>query len=55
VTRSDGVMMSTRGEAPPGRGKGGDDTNWASANLNVPKNKKNPRDRFNWYKWMMKI
>jgi hypothetical protein len=28
------------GEAPPGRGKGGDDASWADANLTRPKMKK---------------
>jgi hypothetical protein len=47
--------MSVRGETASGRGKGGDDTGWADVNLIGPKNKKNSRGRFNWYKWMMKI
>jgi hypothetical protein len=33
VTRRGGVTTSTGGEAAPGRGKGGDNINWADANL----------------------
>jgi hypothetical protein len=33
VTRCSDVAMSARGEAVPGRGKGGDDISWADANL----------------------
>jgi hypothetical protein len=34
-----GVATSVRGEAAPGRKKGGDDVNWADTNLTGPKNK----------------
>jgi hypothetical protein len=47
VTRCGSVMTSARGEATPGRGKGGDDTCWADTNFTAPKNKENPRGRFN--------
>jgi hypothetical protein len=50
VTQRDGMAMSAGGEVPPGRGKGGDDASWADANLTGPKNKENPRGRFNCYK-----
>jgi hypothetical protein len=33
--------MSTRGEAAPERGKGGNDTNWTDANLTGLKNEEN--------------
>jgi hypothetical protein len=33
VIQRDGVMISARGEAAPGREKGGDDTSWADTNL----------------------
>jgi hypothetical protein len=55
VTRCGGVMTSARGEVAPRRGKGEDDASWADANLTGPKNKENLRDRFSWYKWMVKI
>jgi hypothetical protein len=41
MTRRGGVMMSARGEAAPGKGKGEDNTSWAVANLHGPKNKEN--------------
>jgi hypothetical protein len=41
VTRRDGMEMSTRGDAAPGKGKRGDDTSWADVNLTRPKMKKN--------------
>jgi hypothetical protein len=50
MTQHDGVVTSAGGEAPPGRGKGGDDASWADANLTGPKSKKNSRDRFSSYK-----
>jgi hypothetical protein len=40
VTRCSGMMTSTRGEAAPGRGKGGDNAGWADVNLTGPKMKK---------------
>jgi hypothetical protein len=40
ATRSGDVATSARGEATLGRKKGGDDVNWADANLNGSKNKK---------------
>jgi hypothetical protein len=55
MTRCGGVMTSDRGEAVPGRDKGGDDVSWADVNLIRLKNKENPHSRFNWYKWMIKI
>jgi hypothetical protein len=55
VTRCGGVTTSAGGEATPGRGKGGDDANWADVNLTMPKNKENLPGRFSWYKWMVKI
>jgi hypothetical protein len=55
VARCGGVMMSARGEATPRRGKGGDNSSGADANLTGPKNEENPRGRFNWYKWMVNI
>jgi hypothetical protein len=33
VIQRGGVVMSTGGEATPGRGKGGGDVSWAHANL----------------------
>jgi hypothetical protein len=55
VTQCGGVTTLARGEVAPGSGKGGDDPSSADANLTEPKNKENPRDRFSWYKWMVKI
>jgi hypothetical protein len=49
------MMMSIGGEATPGREKRGDDDSWAGANLIGPNNEENLRDRFNCYKWTMKI
>jgi hypothetical protein len=40
VTWCSGVTTSTRGEAAPRKGKGGDDASWTNANLTGPKNKK---------------
>jgi hypothetical protein len=40
VTQRGGVMMLVGGEAAPGRGKEGDDANWADTNLTGPKNEK---------------
>jgi hypothetical protein len=48
-------MMSNRGEATPGRGKGGDNASWVDVNLSRLKNKENSYDRFSWYKWTVKI
>jgi hypothetical protein len=55
VTQRDGVITSIGGEVPLRREKGEDDTNWTDVNLTGLKNKKNPRDLFNWYKWIVKI
>jgi hypothetical protein len=38
--KHDRMMTLARGEVPPGRGKGGDDTSQAKVNLTEPKNKK---------------
>jgi hypothetical protein len=40
------VVTSVRGEAVPGREKGGDDISWADVNLSRPKNEKKLRCRF---------
>jgi hypothetical protein len=40
VTRHSDVVTSARGEPTPGRGKEGDNTDWANANLTRPKNEK---------------
>jgi hypothetical protein len=40
VTRCSGMTMSVGGEAALGRGKGGDDANWADANFTSQKNEK---------------
>jgi hypothetical protein len=50
-----GVATSIGGEEAPGRGKGGDGTSWANTNFTGLKNKENPYDRFNCYKWTVKI
>jgi hypothetical protein len=55
VTQRGGVATSVGGEAAQGRGKGGDDVSWAGANFIGPKNEENPRGRFSWYKWTVKI
>jgi hypothetical protein len=55
VTHHSGVTMSTRGEMALRRGKRGDDASWADVNLTRLKNEENLRDRFNWYKWTVKI
>jgi hypothetical protein len=55
VKRCDGVTMSTGGETTLGRRNGGDDPSWADANLTGPKNEKNSRGQFSYFKWMMKI
>jgi hypothetical protein len=39
VTRRGDVTTSARGDAPAGRGKGGDDASWADMDLIGPKNK----------------
>jgi hypothetical protein len=46
VTRCGGVKTSTREEAAPRRGKGGDDINWGDVNLTGSKNEENQCDRF---------
>jgi hypothetical protein len=43
MTQHGGVMMSAGGGAAPRRGKGGDDTSWADADLTGLKNEKNSR------------
>jgi hypothetical protein len=48
-------MTSVVGEVAPVRAKGGDDTSWADVNLSGQKNKENPRGRFSYYKWTVKI
>jgi hypothetical protein len=40
VTRRSGVVTSVEGDAASGKEKGGDDANWADANLTRPKNEK---------------
>jgi hypothetical protein len=55
VTRCGGVTTSTGVEAAPGKGKRVDDVSWADTNLTKSKIKKNPRGRFNCFKWMVKI
>jgi hypothetical protein len=50
MTRCGGVATVARGEAAPGREKGGDDTSWVDANLTGPKNKENPRGCFSCFK-----
>jgi hypothetical protein len=55
VTRRGGVTMSAREEAALRREKGVDDIDWADANLTGQKNGENPRGRFSWYKYMVKI
>jgi hypothetical protein len=49
------VVMSAGVETALERGKGVDDVSWDDANLIGSKNKENPRGRFSYYKWMMKI
>jgi hypothetical protein len=55
VTQCDGVTMSIGGEAVPMRGKERDDAGWVHMDFTGLKNKENARDRFNCYKWMLKI
>jgi hypothetical protein len=55
MTWRDNITTSTGGEATTGRGKGGDNANWADMNFTGPKNKENPRSQFSWYKWTVKI
>jgi hypothetical protein len=55
VIRRGGVTTSVGGEVALRRRKEGDDANWTNTNFTGPKNKENPRDRFSYYKWMMKI
>jgi hypothetical protein len=40
MTRCDGVVTSTGGEAAPDKKNGGDDVSWADTNLTGPKIKK---------------
>jgi hypothetical protein len=40
VTRYDEMITSVRGDALPGRGKGGDDASWVGANFTRSKIKK---------------
>jgi hypothetical protein len=44
-----------RGDATPGREKGGDGASWDDINFTGLKNKKNSRSRFSCYKWTVKI
>jgi hypothetical protein len=46
VTQRDEMTTLAGGEAPPGRGKRGDDASWADTNLTELKNKENSRGRF---------
>jgi hypothetical protein len=55
MTRYGSVMTTVGGEVAPRRKKGGDDDSWADANLTGSKNEENPRGRFSWYKWTVKI
>jgi hypothetical protein len=55
MTQCGGEATSTGGEVTPGREKGGDDVSWADMNLSKSKNKKNSYDRFNYFKWTVKI
>jgi hypothetical protein len=52
--RHSDVVTSAGGEPTPGRGKGGDNTDWANANLTRPKNEKKSRDQFSCYNLMTK-
>jgi hypothetical protein len=54
MARCGSMAMSNRGEAAPGRGKGGDDVSWADANLTGPKNKENSHSWSSYYKWTVK-
>jgi hypothetical protein len=45
VTRRGDVTTSIEGEMVLGRGKGGDDANWADTNFTMSKNEENPRGR----------
>ncbi len=40
MTWRSSVTTAAKGEAAPGRGKGGDDVSWADANLSKPKMEK---------------
>jgi hypothetical protein len=55
VTWRGGVTMSVRGEAAPGKGKGGGDASWPDVNLTRQINEENPHKHFSWYKWVIKI
>jgi hypothetical protein len=55
VIRHGGMTTSTGGEAPQGRGKGGDDASWTNVNFIGPKIEENPHGRFSYYKWTVKI
>jgi hypothetical protein len=50
MTHRSGVMTSAGGEVTSGRGKGGDNTSWADANLTGMENEENSCSRFNCYK-----
>jgi hypothetical protein len=50
MIRRGSIATSAGGEATPGRGKGGDDVDWADANLTEPKNEENSRGRLGCYK-----
>jgi hypothetical protein len=49
------MVTSAGGEAVLGRGKGEDDASWTDANFIGLKNEENPRGRFSYYKWTIKI
>jgi hypothetical protein len=55
VTRRGDMTTLTGGGVTPGGGKGGDDASWVDPNLTGLKNEENPHDRYNWYKWTVKI
>jgi hypothetical protein len=48
-------MTSAGGETELRKGKGRDGASWADVNLIGPKNEKNTRGPFSWYKWTVKI
>jgi hypothetical protein len=49
------MATSAGGEVTPRRENAGDDASWADTNITGPKNKENPHDQFNCYKWAVKI
>jgi hypothetical protein len=55
VIQRGGMTMSAGGEAPLGRGNGGDDARWTDTNLTGPKNEENSHGRFSFYRWTVKI